>query len=511
MSESCQHYPVLLAKLHNMELDHDLCYAASKSRDPRFDGRFFVAVLTTGIYCRPICPVPMPKRENVRFYLSAPAAREAGFRPCLRCRPEASPGTPEWQGPSAIVSRGLHLIDEGVMEEGGIDELAKRLNLGRRQIRRLFEKHLGASPIQVAQTRRLHFAKKLINETNLPMTQIAFASGFTSVRRFNDVLRKTYDRTPTELRYQKKGKRISVDHGFLNLSLAYRPPFNWQALLQFLEARRLPGVEQIDGDTYRRTVQFGTENGVISISPIEHHYQLRLSVPPNLSRHLLSISERIRSMFDLRADPMPIAEILTGDPQLRPLVTANPGLRVPGAWSAFELGVRAILGQQVSIQAANSFAGRIAESYGEPLSDSEWPGLAYVFPGPTQLEEASLQEIGLTGKRAETIRHFAQAALDDSALLQTGRSLEAVIERLKRIPGIGPWTAHYIATRGLGEPDAFPAGDLGLQRAAARKGQPRLTETELRSRSQAWRPWRAYAAITLWRHYASSKPGGFLI
>lgn len=482
--------------LPGMSLDFDRCFAATQSRDPRFDGRFFVAVRSTWIYCRPICPVPMPKPENVRFYPSAAAARAAGFRPCLRCRPEAAPGTPEWQGPSALVARGLQLIEQGVLDQGGIEQLSSQLNVGSRQLRRLFVEHLGAPPLRIAQTRRLHFAKKLIDETDLPMTQVAFAAGFSSVRRFNDVIRKTYARTPTELRGRRRTPSAE-SAGTLQLTLSYRPPLDWGAMLRYLQARAIPSVERVENGIYRRTVRIGVQRGVISVH--EHHKasRLGLSIPLNLSEHVLSISARVRRLFDLLADPMSILEHFQADPLLAALVSANPGLRVPGGWDPFEIGVRAILGQQISVKAASTLAGRLASNFGQPLDMDQDPGPTVEFPGPARLAKAELRSIGMPRKRAEAVRQFARAVLHNPSLLQTPANLEQAIERLTAIPGIGPWTAHYIALRGLGEPDAFPAGDLGLRRAAA-NGGGQLTHSRLAQLSESWRPWRAYAAMHLW-------------
>ncbi len=501
MSESCQRAGSPPAKLLNMTLDHDLCYAASKSRDPRFDGRFFVAVLTTHIYCRPICPVVMPKRENVRFYATAAAARNAGFRPCLRCRPEASPGTPDWQGPSALVARGLHLIDQGVVDQYGVDGLSDQLNVGTRQLRRLFLEHLGASPLRVAQTRRLHFAKRLIDETSMTMSAVAFAAGFSSIRRFNDALRSTYNRTPTELRNLRNRRRTDQIDGCLTLTLSYRPPFDWSSLLEFLRVRTIPGVERVEAGTYQRTVRLGDEQGLISVCHSESDNRLLLSLPPNLTAHVLQISERVRNLFDLRADPMAIAEHLRSDPELRPLVDTSPGLRVPGSWSAFELGVRAILGQQISVRAANTLAGRLVDKYGGRLHESAAAAPDRLFPTAGQLAMAPLEEIGLPSRRAETIREYARAVGDNRLWLKTSVDLETAIRQLTGISGIGSWTAHYVAMRGLGEPDAFPAGDLALRRTIQNGRQPQ-SESSLMARSQVWRPWRAYAAMHLWKRYA---------
>jgi AraC family transcriptional regulator, regulatory protein of adaptative response / DNA-3-methyladenine glycosylase II len=483
-----------------MNLDHQLCYSAIQSRDARFDGQFFTAVLTTGIYCRPICPALTPRPENVRFFVSASAAEEEGFRPCLRCRPEASPGTPDWQGSSALVSRALRLITEGLLDEAGVDGLAQRLNIGTRQLRRLFVGQLGAPPSAVTQTRRLHFAKKLIDETQLPMSEIAFCAGFSSIRRFNAVIRGAYDRSPTELRRAGSNGHSAGDLT-LRLRLSYRPPLDWPSLIQFLQARAIPGVESVERNAYRRTLRVGSSAGVIEVRIVEGQQHLLLSVSPELSKGLMHISERMRALFDLRADPLTITNRLKGDEQMSVLVERFPGLRVPGAWDGFEVAVRAILGQQVSLKAANTLAGRLVKAYGEPLQTIEDDQLAYLFPRPERLADASLSAIGLTSGRAEAIRALARAVRDGELDFSTAIGLEEAVERLTDLPGVGLWTAHYIAMRALSEPDAFPAGDLALRRAAAETKGTILTEHQLRQRAEAWRPWRAYAAMYLWRRY----------
>jgi len=485
-----------------MILDHQLCYSAIQSRDARFDGRFFTAVLTTGIYCRPICPALTPHAENVRFFISAAAAEEEGFRPCLRCRPEASPGTPDWQGSSALVSRALRLITEGILDESGVDGLAHRLNIGSRQLRRLFVKQLGAPPSAVAQTRRLHFAKKLIDETRLPMSEIAFSAGFSSIRRFNAAVRSAYDRSPTELRRTRDSGHQDANGTSLQLRLFYRPPMNWSSLIQFLQARAIPGVESVERNVYRRTIRAGNGVGVIEVRNVEGQQHLLMSVPPDLSRSLMHISERMRALFDLRADPLAISNHLKGDERISSLVERRPGLRVPGAWDGFEVAVRAILGQQVSVKAANTLAGRLVKMYGEPLQASEDDRLAYLFPRPERLAEASLSEIGLMPGRAEAIRALARAVRNGELDFSPAIGLEEAVAHLTVLPGIGPWTAHYIAMRALNEPDAFPAGDLALRRAAAETKGTILTESQLRQRAEVWRPWRAYVAMYLWQHYA---------
>jgi AraC family transcriptional regulator of adaptative response / DNA-3-methyladenine glycosylase II len=502
-SENGQQFTTGSVILSNMELDFQRCYTATKSRDPRFDGRFFIAVRTTGIYCRPICPANMPRPENIRFFVSAAAAGEAGFRPCLRCRPEASPGTPDWQGPSSTVSRALRLIGEGVLDEAGVDELARRLNIGSRHLRRLFVSHLGAPPIAVAQTRRIHFAKKLIDETMLSMTEVAFCAGFSSLRRFNAAIRRAYGQPPTRLRRTKKQVAATAGEANLQLKLAYRPPLDWPSLIQFLQARAIPGVESVRADRYRRTVRIGRTTGILEVQPVADAPHLLLQVPPGLSKSLMQISERVRTMFDLRADPLEISGHLAQDKRLAERVQGYPGLRLPGAWDGFELAVRAILGQQVSLKAANTLAGRLVKAYGEPLQTVAEAELAYLFPCPERLVDANLADIGLMPRRAEAIRELARAVKDGTLAFGTAVGLEEAIERLTALPGVGAWTAHYIAMRALGEPDAFPAGDLGLRRAAAENKGELLTEAQLWRRAEPWRPWRAYAAMVLWRHNAA--------
>jgi AraC family transcriptional regulator of adaptative response / DNA-3-methyladenine glycosylase II len=502
-SENGQQFRAKWVILWDMGLDFQRCYAATQSRDARFDGRFFVAVVTTGIYCRPICPAIMPRPENIRFFVSAAAAAEAGFRPCLRCRPEASPGTPDWQGSSSTVSRALRLISEGVLDEAGVNELARRLNIGPRHLRRLFVEHLGASPIAVAQTRRNHFAKKLIDETMLPMSEVAFCAGFSSIRRFNAAMRRTYGRAPTELRRTQKQMSPTASEANLQLKLSYRPPLDWQSLIRFLQARAIPGVEAISADRYRRTVHIGEATGIIQVQPGEGAQYLLLQVPPELSRGLMQISERVRNLFDLRADPMQISSHLTQDKRMAELVQSHPGLRIPGAWDGFEIAVRAIVGQQVSVKAANTLAGRLVKAYGQPLQTAGDDELAYLFPCPDRLADADFSATGLMPQRAEAIRGLARAVRDGHLAFGTAVGLEEAIACLTALPGVGAWTAHYIAMRALGEPDAFPSGDLALRRAAAEKKGNMLTEAQLRERAEPWRPWRAYAAMYLWQHYAT--------
>ena len=349
-----------------MLLNTDEFENARQMRDPRFDGRFFVGVLTTGIYCRPICPVRVPKKENVQLYESAAAAAEAGFRPCLRCRPESSPGTPAWSGTSWKVSRALQLIDQGFLDDHSVGELAEQLAVGPRQLSRLFQDHLGASPVAVAQTRRLHFAKKLIDETRLNFSEICFAAGFGSVRRFNSLFSKTYSRSPRQLREARSVNRNQLNEGgAIELSLSYRPPFDCEAMLGFLAYRAIPGVEAVTERSYARTFRLEGLAGHFQafFEPRSHNIRVRVSYGE--TRHLDRIIERIRALFDVRADSAQIDEFLVQDSQLAPMVRRFPGLRVPGCWSGYEVAVRAILGQQVTVKAASTLVARVAERYGD--------------------------------------------------------------------------------------------------------------------------------------------------
>jgi AraC family transcriptional regulator of adaptative response / DNA-3-methyladenine glycosylase II len=474
-----------------VNLDPELCYRAVRSRDVRFDGRFFTAVRTTGIYCRPICPARPPRKENAVFFAHAAAAEEAGFRPCLRCRPDAAPSTPAWSGTKAVVSRALRLIDEGALDDSDVDDLARRVGLGSRQLRRLFVRHVGAAPIAVAQTRRLHTARTLLNTTTLPITEIALGSGFTSVRRFNATFRERYGMAPSALR---KGVRAAAGGAGIELRLAYRPPFDWEGLLAFLGPRAIAGVELVDGDSYARTVALGDERGIVRVRRATRGNYLAVSAPASFGKSVRSVVDRIQRMFDLAADPAPIADHLRRDSLLAPLVKANPGVRVPGCWDSFELAVRAIVGQQVSVAGATTIMGRIAKEFGEAIEASGGEPNR-IFPRPGQIAQAAIT--GMPSSRAQTIRTIAAAVASGSRCLDPGASLDESVRRLTEVAGIGPWTAHYIAMRALGEPDAFPHGDLGLRRAAGK--QEPVSAEELRQRAESWRPWRAYAAVLLWR------------
>jgi AraC family transcriptional regulator of adaptative response / DNA-3-methyladenine glycosylase II len=480
-----------------MDMDRTACYRAISTRDARFDGRLFVGVRTTGIYCRPICPARTPKLENVSFYASAAAAQEAGLRPCLRCRPETSPDLAFWRGTSNTVSRALALIEAGGLDEADVEGLANRLGVGARQLRRLFHRHVGASPIAVAQTRRVLLAKQLIHETSLPMTEVALASGFNSVRRFNETFQQMFGRSPATLRRIRDKTRREA--GALSVRLAYRPPYDWEAMLSFLRARAIPGVEVVSDTIYRRTIALGGNSGVISVAPADKNRVHVLVRFPDMAA-LPQIIARVRRVFDLAADPDMIGAHLALDPALAPLVAARPGLRVPGAWDGFELAVRAIFGQQITVPAATKLLGRLVEAHGVllPAASKDFEGLSHLFPSPARLAAVDIAALGMPKARAMAVTSLAQAISADPTIFSRGASLEQTIAKLRSLPGIGEWTAQYIAMRELREPDAFPAADIGLLRAMATGDCSRPSPAELLSRAEAWRPWRAYAALHLW-------------
>jgi AraC family transcriptional regulator of adaptative response / DNA-3-methyladenine glycosylase II len=482
-----------------MDLDHDACYRAISTRDVRFDGRLFTGVKTTGIYCRPVCPGRIPKRENVLFYSSAAAAQEAGFRPCLRCRPETAPELAAWRGTSNTVSRALLLIEMGALDEDDVEGLATRVGVGERQLRRLFRVHIGASPIAVAQTRRVLLAKQLIHETNLPIAEVALAAGFGSIRRFNETFLGLFGRPPRTLRRSGAAALSSASTGEVTILLRYRPPYDWPAMLAFLAVRAIPGIEVVSNQGYMRTIDIDGTHGIVSVRPAEKN-ALRVVVRfPRLSA-LPTIIARLRRVFDLGADPQAIGAQLAEDPALAPLVAARPGLRVPGAWDGFELAMRAVLGQQITVAAAIGLAGKLVARCGEPLaSASAAPGgLTHVFPRPERVAATDLSILGMPRSRAVALSSLAAAVIANPRIFGAGRSLEDAIAELRTLSGIGEWTAQYIAMRELREPDAFPAADVGLMRAMTDAEGRRPNARELLARAERWRPWRAYAAQHLW-------------
>ena len=476
--------------------DPRVCEQARLSRDPRFDGLFFTAVTSTRIYCRPVCPAPTPKPRNVTYYASAAAAEAAGFRPCLRCRPELSPDDGAWRRGDDAMARALKLIDGGLLAEQPLSALAERVHLGERQLRRLFVERLGAPPSGVHATRRLLFAKQLLTETALPITEIALAAGFGSLRRFNTVFREAYRMAPRDLRRNAEHR---AQGDVLSLRLGYRPPYDFASMLDFLRGRALPGVEVVDAHGYTRVVGDAGKPGWIRVSawPGGEH-ALKLDVHGAAPLQLLDIVNRLRRMFDLDADPRAICDVLSASPRLKPLLRARPGLRLPSGWDGFEIAVRAVIGQQVSVAAARTLATRLSQRFGTGLPEGFATGLDHLFPTPEALADADLQAIGLTRARAETVRNLSRALLDGEVDFRAERTLEDFTARWVALPGIGPWTAHYIAMRALGHPDAFPADDLVLQRALPNDGT-RLSAKALTAHAEAWRPWRAYSVIHLWR------------
>lgn len=480
-----------------MDLDEDACYRAVCTRDPRFDGQLFTGVKTTGVYCRPICPARTPKRENVTFFPTAAAAQEAGFRPCLRCRPETSPDLGAWRGTSNTVARALSLIEAGALDEGDVDALAGRLGVGERQLRRLFQRHVGASPVSVAQTRRVLLAKQLIHETRLPMADVALASGFGSVRRFNETFQHLFGRPPGALR--RAGAAETPAAAGVTLRLAFKPPYDWDHIIRFLAARAIPGVEVVDPSRYARALSIEGRPGVVTVRPAPDGGALSVGVRLSDMTVLPAVIARVRRVFDLTADPAAIGAHLSADPDLAPLVATRPGLRAPGAWDGFELAVRAVLGQQITVSAATRLAGRLVEAYGQPLpAELAEPGLTHLFPAPERLVGADIAVLGMPRARGYAVERLAAAALADRGLFAPYGDLDAQVARLKALPGIGEWTAQYIALRELREPDAFPHGDVALVRALERLGGQRPSFAELAVRAERWRPWRAYAALHLW-------------
>ena len=482
-----------------LPLDRRTLDRARLSRDARFDGRFFIGVTSTGVYCRPVCPAPSPKSAHVEYYASAAAAQEAGFRPCLRCRPEAAPGTPAWMGTSAVVRRALGLIQDGALDESSIEAFAERVGIGARHLNRLFVRHVGASPLAVAHTRRLHFAKRLIDETRLPITQIALASGFGSLRRFNDAFIKAYARAPREIR--RRSERACVGPGdAVVLHLAYRPPYDWRHLLDFLAARAIPAIERVEEESYARSVALADGVATVTVRPIRGRHELELTVRGASPAALFPLTVAARRMFDLGADPALMRRAFGDDPVVGPLVRRRPGLRIPGAWDAFECAVRAILGQQVSVAAARTLAQRLVERAGAKVSLPD-ARLTHLFPSPAALAGTDLSGLGLTGARIASIQALVRALLERT--LTFDAPPEQVIAALRALPGIGAWTAQYIALRALAEPDALPAADLVLRRIAAGAGQP-LSAPTLERIAERWRPWRSYAVMHLWA--AASEP-----
>ena len=466
-----------------------------RSRDARFDGRIYFGITSTGIYCRPICPAaPRASSRHVRYFATAAAAHAAGFRPCLRCRPEVAPGSAAWTGTSAVVHRAVQMIQDGALDESDIPRLAARLGLGPRQLDRLFATHVGVSPLTLAQTRRLHFAKCLLEGSGLRMTEVAFAAGYGSLRRFNDAVRRAYGHSPRVLRQVLARETARPAGDGVRLILAYRPPYDWSHLSAFLQARALPGVERVGAEGYARLVRTGETHALIQVHPIPGQDALALQVYGASPSALMALTATARRMFDLSADPHQVGIDLGADRQLRPLLLRRPGVRIPGIWDPFECAVRAVLGQQISVAAARTLAVRVLQRFGEPVKPAV-AGLTHLFPTARQIAAGDLADLGLTGTRLRTVRTLARAVADGR--IDWHADPATVVAQLQALPGIGAWTAQYIALRALGDPDALPAADMVLRRVAGGRSGP-LSVQQMQSRAESWRPWRGYAAVQLW-------------
>jgi AraC family transcriptional regulator of adaptative response / DNA-3-methyladenine glycosylase II len=477
-------------------LDPRACYGALRARDARFDGRFFVGVSSTGIYCRPVCTVRAPRRENCSFFRSAAAAEAGGYRPCLRCRPELAPGFAAVDAPARLARRAASLIEENVPGESGLESLASRLGVTSRHLRRVFAAEFGVAPVQYAQTQRLLMAKRLLTDTAMPVTEVAMASGFASLRRFNALFRERYRMAPTRLRASAVETPPDAPMVF---EVAFRPPYDWMRVAAFLGTRSIAGVESVSDGVYRRTVRVegarGPVSGWIGVRPRLRRHTLEVTLSPGLASAVPQVLGRVRRLFDTGCRPEEVAAVL-GE-----LAQAAPGLRVPGAFDGFELAVRAILGQQVSVRAAHTLAGRIAARFGEPVATPH-PALHRVFPTADAIaacDPAQVAALGVVRQRAAAIVSLARAIVDGRLVLDEGADVDATLAALQALPGIGAWTAQYVAMRALGWPDAFPATDLGVLKALGVR-----TAAQAQQAAQHWRPWRSYAVLHLWHRPQAS-------
>lgn len=475
-----------------MILNPEHCYQALLTRDARFDGRFFVAVRTTHIYCRPICRVKTPMRKNCEFFSYAAAAEVAGYRPCKRCRPELAPGSSLMEISSQQARNAAWHIGQDFLAEHSLAELADKLGITDRQMRRVFGEEFGVSPVEFSQTQRLLLAKQLLTDSAMPVTEVAYASGFKSLRRFNALLKERYRLTPTEFRKQQK-KEVPRNFTEFPFRLNYRPPFDWNHLLGFLSQRVIPQVEQVQDGKYFRTVRVVRQNkeftGWLEVSHDEDKKMLSARLSDSLLPVCASVLERLKRLFDLHMDPIAINSVLG------PLAEPRPGLRLPGSFDGFEMAIRAILGQQISVVAARTLAGRVTLRFGTPLPTPFAP-LTRLFPTPQQLAAATVSQIaslGITGKRAQTLIALSRAVANGALQLEPGSRVEDTLKELHEIPGVGEWTVQYIAMRALSWPDAFPHTDLGIKKALQTSNPKKILE-----HAEQWRPWRAYAALHLW-------------
>ncbi len=499
--------------------DPDRCYQAAQSKDARFDGWFFCAVTSTGIYCRPSCPARTPKRENIRFYPTAASAQQAGFRACLRCRPDATPGSPEWNVRADVVARAMRLIRDGIVDREGVEGLSRRLGYSTRQLNRLVTAEVGTGPLAIARAQRSQTARILLETTDLPITEIAFAAGFASVRQCNDTVREIFADTPSGLRARaaktalgKRAVRQRSDAAGIRLRLPCRRPFDPRSILDFLGARTLPAVESLTDGTYRRSVRLPHGHGVLALSaplsddpdgPAYAEGELRLSD----LRDLTTAVSRCRQLLDLDADPIAVADALGPDPHLGPLLARDPGRRVPGAADGFELAVRAVIGQQVSVAGARTVAGRLVAAAGEALAEPVG-SVTHLFPTPSALAALAEREPGafaMPAGRRRALAALAHAVASSDVVIDPGADPAELRHSLVALPGIGPWTAEYVAMRALRDPDAFMPTDLGIRRGAAAIGLPD-DAAPLATWSERWRPWRSYAMAHLWGIPAASTP-----
>lgn len=474
-----------------MLLDAAHCYQILKAHDSRFDGRFYVGVSSTRVYCRPVCTVKTPKQENCRFFVSAAAAEVAGFRPCLRCRPELAPGNASIDASARLAQSAASMIEDGHLDDAGIDALAARLDVSDRHLRRVFQTEFGVTRVEYAQTQRLLLAKRLLTDTGLTVTEIALASGFHSLRRFNALFRERYRLSPSALRKSVDGAGAA---DLLSFQLSFRPPLDWPALLSFLSKRAIEGVEQIDEAVYARSARFElggvTHRGWIAVSLNRRKASLDVKLSATLAKAIPATLARTKRLFDLVCDPAPIAAALGA------LAEGRPGLRLPGAFDGFELAVRAILGQQITVKAARTLAGRFARAFGEAI-ETPMPGVNRLFPSAAVIADASISDIaslGIVSARANAIIALARAVASGDLRLEPGAQIDGTLTQLRALPGIGEWTAQYVAMRALSWPDAFPHADYGVLKALGEK-LPR----QALARAAAWQPWRAYAVMHLWK------------
>ncbi|MBS4164783.1 putative bifunctional transcriptional activator/DNA repair enzyme AlkA [Candidatus Protochlamydia amoebophila] len=479
-----------------MKIEQKMYFEAYLSRDARFDGLFYVGVLSTGIYCRCICPARRPKESNCRFFKSTGEAEKEFFRPCLRCRPELAPGQSPVDDAHRLANLLISSMQEGLFDELGLEDIALKFNLSSRQIRRVIQKEFGVSPIQLLLTRRLLLAKQLLTDTDLSVIDIAFASGFSSLRRFNDAFKKHYRMPPSQLKKECQRKKAFFPSAYITLQLNYRPPYDWIGFLNFLSIRSLKGIELVKNNCYLRTVQIREYKGWIHVSHVEDKRCLRVKIASSLVPVLAILLERIRNFFDLNARPDKISVQLGQDPFLAKEVAKNPGLRVPGTFDGFELAFRAILGQQITVKAATTLASRFVKAFGEEFK-TPFAELHYLCPSSQRISSLKWEEIatiGIIRARAQTIIELAKQMSSNTLKLEAGVNLRLTIKQLTSIAGIGEWTAHYIALRALQWPDAFPKEDVAL-----RKKLGKVTARQAEKLSQMWRPWRSYATLYLWQ------------